>query len=109
MLRVTSHVISLVENKDLERGRGYCRVFCKLLHGSPDDVDSSLIAGVQFHENIPVYCAEQIPCKTQCGRGLSGPGWAGEKTMGHGLIFHEFFQPGDYLFLVANLSQGFWT
>src|SRR5207245_8608872 len=63
-LSIPCHVVSFVQNKDLERNaceRGHS---CKLFHSSPDHVYSTFITRIQFFECVLESFPEQIMCET---------------------------------------------
>src|SRR5207245_9167875 len=51
-LCIACHVVSFIKHKNLERHLAQRSHPCKLLHRRPDNVNTSVIARGQLHENI---------------------------------------------------------
>src|SRR5712692_2713468 len=105
VLGVPGHIVSLVENENLERNHTQGSHSSKFLDSRANNVNASLVAGVQLHENVLEAGPEQVMGEAESSRRLPRPWGSGEKTVGHRACLHEFFEPADDFLLVLDLVE----
>src|SRR2546427_4629597 len=104
-LCVAGHIVSLIQNENLERNLAQRRHPCKFFHSRTDNINSSLITRVQLHEHVLESLSEQIMCKAERSGRLPSSRWSGEQAVRHRSSLDKLFETRNDLFLIYNLVQ----
>ena len=105
------HAVCLIQNNDLE-GRARFAIWpsaagghlCEVLDFFSDDVDATLVGGVEFEDARAIHlAAKQISGGGQDGRGLPGARGSIEEQVGQVSALQGLFEHGDDLILISDV------